>query len=96
MHSYSTRSGARVRCLFCCICAVESVNDYQGRSYLAAPRDESVNLTDPNPPDRCFLPKKLLHSWNVSTKPVNAIRLLPVTGHLVLTCAADAKIKVSP
>ena len=37
--------------------------DYQGRSFLEPPRDVGINFHSPSPPDKCFLPKKHLHTW---------------------------------
>ena len=57
----------------CCEClvpshrlsSVEDPYDYQGRSFLHAPQDLSVDLRSEEPPAKCFIPKKLLHTWCV-------------------------------
>lgn len=70
--------------------------DYQGRSFLHPPHDiDGVPLHKPDHiPNRCFLPKKLLHTYVGHSKPINAIRLFPQAGHLLLSCSADSKIKL--
>ncbi|XP_077967171.1 pre-mRNA-processing factor 17-like [Styela clava] len=73
---------------------VKNPNDYQGRSYLHIPQDVGVNLKSDTPPDRCFLPKKLIHTWSGHTKAVSAIRLFPKSGHLLLSTSMDCKVKI--
>ncbi|MBN3270603.1 PRP17 factor, partial [Polyodon spathula] len=68
--------------------------DYQGRSYLHVPQDVGVNLRSADIPDKCYLPKKQIHVWSGHTKGVSAIRLFPVSGHLLLSCSMDCKIKL--
>lgn len=70
--------------------------DYQGRSFLHAPHDiPNVNLRSTDPPERCFLPKKLMHEWNnAHARGVSAIRLFPQTGHLMLSAGMDSKVKL--
>lgn len=66
-----------------------AIVDYQGRSYMHPPTDY-----DYNEPERCFHPKKLIHSWKHGTKPVSVIRFLPNTAHLLLSGGDDSKIKL--
>ncbi|RXN34969.1 pre-mRNA-processing factor 17 [Labeo rohita] len=66
---------------------IKDAYDYQGRSYLHIPQDVGVNLRSADIPDKCYLPKKQLHG-------VSAIRLFPVSGHLLLSCSMDCKIKL--
>ncbi|XP_051951618.1 pre-mRNA-processing factor 17-like [Xyrauchen texanus] len=73
---------------------IKDAYDYQGRSYLHIPQDVGINLRSADIPDKCFLPKKQLHVWTGHTKGVSAIRLFPVSGHLLLSCSMDCKIKL--
>lgn len=73
---------------------IEDSHDYQGRSFLVAPKDGPVNLYNPEPPEKCFLPKKLLHTWDAHNKGVAKVILFPKTGHLILSCGMDSKIKL--
>lgn len=68
--------------------------DYQGRSFLHPPHDVGVSLKAGAHPDRCFLPKALIHTWQGHTKGVSAIRLFPKSAHLLLSCGMDAKVKI--
>ena len=68
--------------------------DYQGRSFLSPPHDLGINFTSPSPPDKCFLPKKHIHTWEGHTKGVSAIRWFPNSAHLILSCSMDSKIKL--
>ncbi|KAF6113100.1 cell division cycle 40 [Phyllostomus discolor] len=68
--------------------------DYQGRSYLHIPQDVGVNLRSTVPPEKCYLPKKQIHVWSGHTKGVSAVRLFPLSGHLLLSCSMDCKIKL--
>ncbi|CAD6565121.1 MAG: hypothetical protein ASARMPREDX12_005700 [Alectoria sarmentosa] len=71
-----------------------SLIDYQGRSYMHAPRDIDVDLYKEQGLERTFHPKKLIHTWKHGTKPINALRFIPSTNHLLLSASADAKIKI--
>ena len=52
--------------LICCfICPVDDPYDYQGRSFLHIPQDLDVNLRSDDPPLKCFIPKKCIHTWYV-------------------------------
>jgi len=74
--------------------SVKDPLDYQGRSFLHIPQDVGVNLKSEEPPDRCFLPKKHIHTWTGHSKGIAAIRWFPVSAHLLLSCSMDSKIKV--
>ncbi|XP_071502742.1 pre-mRNA-processing factor 17-like [Diadema antillarum] len=73
---------------------IKDAYDYQGRSYLHIPQDLDVDLRSEQPPDKCYLPKKMIHAWTGHTKGVAAIRLFPMSGHLLLSCGMDSKIKL--
>lgn len=65
------------------------LTDYQGRSYMHAPTDQEYDI-----PERCFHPKKLVHTWRHGSKPVSVLRFIPDTAHLLLSGGDDAKIKI--
>ncbi|XP_028415005.1 pre-mRNA-processing factor 17-like [Dendronephthya gigantea] len=73
---------------------VKDAYDYQGRSYLHIPQDIGINLKSDAPPERCFLPKRHIHTWSGHTKGVSAIRFFPKSAHLLLSCSMDCKIKL--
>ena len=77
------------------IVSVKDAYDYQGRSFLHIPQDVGVNLKSDDPPEKCFLPKKQIHTWTGHSKGVSAIRWFPGSAHLLLSCSMDSKIKVS-
>lgn len=73
---------------------IKDAYDYQGRSFLHVPQDVGVNLKSTDPPEKCFMPKKMIHTWKGHTKGVSAIRWLPNSAHLLLSCSMDTKIKI--
>lgn len=68
--------------------------DYAGRSWFEAPTNVGVNLRSEEPPDRCYLPKKLIHTWQGHTKGVSTIRWFPKTAHLLLSSGMDNQVKL--
>lgn len=72
----------------------KAMHDYQGRTYMHTPRDVDVNLTSEPGTQECYMPKTCIHTWSGHTKGVNAIRLFPKTGHLMLSSSMDARIKL--
>lgn len=74
--------------------AVKDSMDYQGRSFLHAPQDVGVNLRSESPPERCFLPKAQVHTWEGHTKGISQIKWFPRTAHLLLSCSMDCRVKV--
>ncbi|CAG5126344.1 unnamed protein product [Candidula unifasciata] len=73
---------------------IKEAYDYQGRSFLHPPQDVGVNLKSDEPPEKCFLPKKLIHTWTGHTKGIAAIRWFPKYAHLILSAGMDCKIKI--
>ena len=53
--------------------------DWQGRSWPAAPKGLHKEV------QQYYLPKRWIHTWSGHTKGVNAVRLFPKTGHLLLS-----------
>jgi len=66
-----------------------SMLDSLGRSWLTPPTS-----LKPIPPERCFVPKKQLHTWNGHSKGVNCIRFIPKYGHLLLSASNDKTVKI--
>ncbi|CAL4228857.1 unnamed protein product, partial [Meganyctiphanes norvegica] len=73
---------------------IKDAYDYQGRSFLHIPQDVGVNLKSAEPPEKCFMPKKLIHTWKGHNKGVSAIRWFPGSAHLMMSCSMDTKIKI--
>ena len=73
----------------------KSMHDYQGRTYMHPPLSEAPQLQHDAGSQECFIPKVCIHTWTGHTQGVSVIRLLPNTGHLLLSGSMDTKIKVS-
>jgi WD40 repeat protein len=64
------------------------LTDYQGRTYIWPP-------TDVKPGEhKCYLPKRLMHTYVGHTKGVNRIRFFPKYGHILLSASMDTTIKI--
>ncbi|KAK3723005.1 hypothetical protein LTR37_002151 [Vermiconidia calcicola] len=78
--------------------------DYQGRTYMHVPQDLDVDLTSDfeNLNLRCYHPKKQIHTFtpqnergkNAHEKALTALKFFPSSGHLLLSAAADGKVKL--
>jgi len=68
--------------------------DYQGRSFLHVPQDLGINLKSDEPPPKCFIPKRQIHTWTGHNKGISVIRWFPGTGHLMLSGSMDNKVKL--
>ncbi|KAF7722134.1 hypothetical protein EC973_003678 [Apophysomyces ossiformis] len=72
----------------------ESETDYLGRTYMAVPQDLDINLLGEPGTQNCFIPKRCIHTWDAHPQGVSAVRLLPKSGHLVLSAGMDNKLKI--
>lgn len=77
--------------------------DYQGRTYMHVPQDLGIDLRSDPTETKNFVPKKLIHTWHASTggsaasgggKAITQMRFFPDSGHLLLSAAADSKVKI--
>jgi pre-mRNA-processing factor 17 len=73
----------------------KSLTDYQGRTYMYPPLSVAPHLALETSEQECFIPKACVHTFTGHTAGVSVIRLLPKTGHLMLSGSMDKKIKVS-
>jgi pre-mRNA-processing factor 17 len=71
-----------------------SERDYLGRTYMAVPQDIDVNLLGESGSQECFVPKKLIHTWEGHEKGVSAIKFFPKSAHLLLSGGMDNQVKV--
>ena len=73
----------------------KNMHDYQGRTYMATPRDAGVNLEpDEAGQQQCYIPKKCIHTWSGHTRAVSSFQLFPKTGHLLLSGSMDNRVKL--
>ncbi|KAG0746126.1 hypothetical protein G6F57_000965 [Rhizopus arrhizus] len=68
--------------------------DYLGRTYMAVPQDVDVNLLGEAGTQDCFIPKKLIHTWEGHEKGVSSIKFFPKSAHLLLSAGMDNEIKI--
>ncbi|CAI5437401.1 unnamed protein product [Caenorhabditis angaria] len=73
---------------------IKDAEDYQGRSFLVPPSFTGVNLREDYVPERCYIPKKLTHTYRGHSKGVNYLQWFPKSAHLFLSCSMDTKIKL--
>ncbi|ORX47137.1 WD40 repeat-like protein [Hesseltinella vesiculosa] len=69
-------------------------HDYLGRTYMAIPQDLDINLSGEPGSQHCFIPKTKLHTWSGHKGGASAIRFFPQSGHLLLSCGMDNKVKL--
>ncbi|CAO3679593.1 unnamed protein product [Rhizopus stolonifer] len=72
----------------------QSEFDYLGRTYMAVPQDVDVNLLGEPGNQDCFVPKKLIHTWEGHEKGVSSIKFFPKSAHLLLSAGMDNQIKI--
>jgi pre-mRNA-processing factor 17 len=69
--------------------------DYMGRSRIMhVPQDLDVNLLAEPGKEECFIPKRLIHTWNGHHKGTTVVRFFPKSGHMLLSGGNDNKIRV--
>jgi len=76
--------------------------DYQGRTYMHVPLDLDVDLTSDfeSLSLKCYTPKKHIHTFKPSSgkeahdRALTSLRFFPGSGHLLLSAAADGKVKL--
>lgn len=73
---------------------LKEAEDYLGRSFIHAPQYIGVNLREDHVPERCFIPKKHIHTYRGHNKGINCLRWFPKSAHLFLSAAMDSKIKL--
>ena len=66
------------------------MQDWQGRAWTQPP----ASLAQRADGEACYLPKKLVHTWKGHSMGVQAIRLFPGSGHLLLSASMDSTIKM--
>ncbi|KAI8967481.1 WD40-repeat-containing domain protein, partial [Mycotypha africana] len=71
-----------------------SERDYLGRTYMAVPQDVDINLFGEPGSQECFIPKKLIHTWEGHQKGVASIKFFPKSAHLLLSGGMDNEIKI--
>lgn len=68
--------------------------DYLGRTYMHIPQDLEVNFLKESGQEEWYMPKKKIHTWAGHNGGVNQLRFFPGSGHLLMSCGNDAKIKL--
>ncbi|KAM3722366.1 Pre-mRNA-processing factor [Dirofilaria immitis] len=73
---------------------LKEAEDYLGRSFIHAPQYIGVNLREDHIPERCFIPKKHIHTYRGHNKGINCLRWFPRSAHLFISASMDSKIKL--
>ncbi|OEH79650.1 g-protein beta WD-40 repeat-containing protein [Cyclospora cayetanensis] len=73
-----------------CVFHRKELVDYQGRSWLAPPPHLKPLSADAS----FYVPRECIHSFVGHTGVVQAIRLFPSTGHLLLSASLDSTVKI--
>lgn len=60
-------------------------------NYMSPPKSLSVKSFEAR---NCFVPKRITHEFEGHLGGVNKMELFPETGHLLLTCGNDSKVKL--
>jgi pre-mRNA-processing factor 17 len=71
---------------------IKDDKDYQGRTFLHPPQDLGINLKSDEPPAKCFIPKRQIHTWTGHNKGISVIRWFPGSAHLILSGSMDHKV----
>lgn len=69
-------------------------NKSNKKGLLAPLEDGSINLHKPALSFKCYLPKRILHTYDGHVDGCNALKFLPKTGHLFITGGNDDTIKL--
>ncbi len=72
----------------------KSMYDYQGRTYMHVPTDVDVNLAGEAGEQQCYVPKSCIHTFRGHTKGISTLKLLPRSGHLLLSASLDHTVKL--
>ncbi len=59
---------------------------------MEPPKDVDTNLRADYVPEKCFIPKKLVHTYTGHTKGINVIRYFPKSAHMFLSVSMDGKV----
>jgi pre-mRNA-processing factor 17 len=68
--------------------------DYQGRSWVEAPKGVRGLEAEGDSVHDCYLPKKLIHRYTGHGKGVQCVRWFPDTGHVLMSASHDGKVKI--
>lgn len=77
------------------ITSEQSTSSFHGKersNWLAAPVKYSAKIA--SDAISCQLPRKLVHTWKGHTGGVQCIKFFPQSGHMLLSCSLDSRIKI--